>query len=181
MDSTLATIQSISQGLTAYMTYQARCGMSPAYSEYLLYDPIVRIAKNLGWQTITEYAVNKGKKKPGDYKRVDFILTRKNPVSASIVLEIKWLPRKVKALSIERDIKKIKKLLPLLKTKLRSGFVLLAGVHRLDRKGEESQLPKRITPKKVMSKHAYYQTVYQPTKTQYGVTVIAVNSPKRRK
>ena len=45
-----SVVESLADALTAYLTLQARTGMSPAYSEYLLYDPIVRVCKSRRWE-----------------------------------------------------------------------------------------------------------------------------------
>ncbi len=47
-------IKAISEGILGYMLYQSRCGIQEAYSEYLLYDPIVRISKDKNTKNKTE-------------------------------------------------------------------------------------------------------------------------------
>ena len=69
-------IVSLTEGLLGYLIYQSRCGLHEAYSEYLLYDPIVIIAKDKGWHIKSEFIVDT-KLSKGDKKRIDFLFTDK--------------------------------------------------------------------------------------------------------
>lgn len=106
-------IKGLIEGVSSYLTFEARCGMSPAYCEQFIYGPIVRIAKNLNWNVLGEVAVNKtaGKKKDrvGDYLRVDFVLERNK---SRIAIEVKYLkPTKKTPLNIKSDVEKLETLL----------------------------------------------------------------------
>lgn len=123
-------VRALSEGISAYLTYEARCGMSPAYCEQFVYAPFVRIAKNLHWKVNGEVPVNKksGEKVgAGDYKRVDFVFTRNNGgAETTVALEVKYLkPRKNAALNIVEDIKKLSNLQ---KAKVADeGYLLVVG------------------------------------------------------
>lgn len=187
MDKTKGLMISIADGLTGYMSYQARCGMSEAYSEYLLYDPIVRIVKDK-WKIRSEYSVihTVGR---GDDKRIDFFIesTDKKIV---VALEVKWLPSKLakkaiakkkpnkSSVSFDGDLKKLRAIKADNKGKDVNCFMVLAGKHM---KIEDSssrwestllRLPYKI--KDVQDRNLYYQTVYECQHSRYGVTIIEV-------
>jgi hypothetical protein len=78
----------ICRGLVGYVSYIAACRSSPVYSEYLLYEPILRIAAAQGYRVRCEVAVGKSNSGLGDRKRIDFALDRP---SSSLAIEVKWI------------------------------------------------------------------------------------------
>ena len=65
----------IKRGLAGYVSYLAACEMNQAFSEYVLYEPILRILTARGYEVECEVACpglskNDGK---GDLKRIDFV------------------------------------------------------------------------------------------------------------
>lgn len=80
-------LDSICRGLVGYVSYLAPCGVSPAYSEYLLYEPILRIAKAKGFDVHCEFPVLRAGEL-GDCKRIDFDLRRPD---ARLGVEVKWI------------------------------------------------------------------------------------------
>ena len=95
----------LKRGLSGYVTYLAACQMNEAYSEYVLYEPILRILTALGCEARCEVPC-KGLKLVGrgDRKRIDFVATRNN---LSFALEVKWV-RKGGRQDVTRDYEKLK-------------------------------------------------------------------------
>jgi len=59
------------------------------YSEYLLYEPLLRIAQSNGYDVSCEVAVSSGTK--GDKKRIDFDLAKGKE---RLGVEVKWVKSK---------------------------------------------------------------------------------------
>lgn len=78
----------IQRGLSAYVSYLAACEMNQAFSEYVLYEPILRILTARGYKVVCEYAcpgiVHAA---VGDKKRIDFLIDGHN---IKIAMEVKW-------------------------------------------------------------------------------------------
>ncbi len=91
------------RGLCGYVSYLAACEMNPAFSEYVLYEPALRILTARGFKVECEvkcpglpYA---GK---GDYKKLDFVAEGNDRVFA---VEMKW--KREEPLDIENDRAKL--------------------------------------------------------------------------
>ena len=69
-------IVSLTEWLLGYLIYQSRCSLHESYIEYLLYAPLVRIAKDKGWHIKSEFVVDT-KLSKGDKKRIDFLFSDK--------------------------------------------------------------------------------------------------------
>ena len=102
----------IKRGLCAYVTYQMACQMEQSFSEYSLYEPILRILVAGGYSVECEVALGKKVPRRGDHKRLDFVakpLPQKGDLfceeRGSFALEVKW----VKELrpKIKPDLKKL--------------------------------------------------------------------------
>ncbi len=93
MNKTEALLHALSDGLTGYMTFESRCGMSQAYTEYLLYGPIVRIANHLDWRVESEWPhtkTNTAKVTRGDHQRIDFLFWHiKESDAGWVAIEVK--------------------------------------------------------------------------------------------
>ena len=50
------TMYRMKRGLCGYVSYLAACEMNQAFSEYVLYEPILRILKERGFDVQCEYA-----------------------------------------------------------------------------------------------------------------------------
>lgn len=105
MEKSPIIIKQFVHGLVGYMVYQSNCGISNIYSEYLLYDPILRIAKNKNWNLINEHTIDNKRERTS--KRIDFYFSKKD---TNIFLEMK----RVKAKSpygpdLKNDINKLLK------------------------------------------------------------------------
>jgi hypothetical protein len=120
-----AVLNPICRGLVGYVSYLASCGNSTIYSEYLLYEPILRIiqGQNLRGRCEVPVELPNGKKN-GDHKRIDFVLTDSN--GQSLALEVKFLNRRKKGNSVNLQ-NDVDKLVAFNSTKCGPGYVLLFG------------------------------------------------------
>ena len=96
----------VKRGLSAYVSYLAACEMNQAFSEYVLYEPILRILVSRGYTVTCEYECP-GITQPdrGDKKRIDFYAI--GP-SIELAIEVKWI-KTVKP-NIKRDLEKLEAL-----------------------------------------------------------------------
>jgi hypothetical protein len=96
----------LKRGLAGYISYLAACEMNQAFSEYVLYEPILRILTARGYTVQCEYecpgTVRDG---PGDKKRLDFYATGH---SITLGIEVKWA--KSKTPQIKKDVEKLRAL-----------------------------------------------------------------------
>jgi hypothetical protein len=82
----------IKRGLIGYISYLAACEMNESFSEYILYEPILRIltARNFivecEWPVFWEESHNQS----GDKKRVDFFVTHSYYPLLRFAIEVKW-------------------------------------------------------------------------------------------
>ena len=94
----------IKRGLAGYVSYLAACEMNSSFSEYILYEPILRILTSQGYIAKCEVPCPRiAHSQTGDRKRLDFTC-EKNSVKFS--LEVKWA--KNSNPKIKEDIKKLK-------------------------------------------------------------------------
>jgi len=93
----------VKRGLSAYVSYLAACEMNQAFSEYVLYEPILRILISRGYTVACEYECP-GITQPnrGDKKRIDFYATG---YTIEFAIEVKWA--KTEKPDIKRDIEKL--------------------------------------------------------------------------
>lgn len=98
------TLFRLKRGLCGYVSYLAACDMNQAFSEYVLYEPILRILTGQQYQVSCEYPCP-GIQQPlrGDKKKLDFYARRFG--SPDIAIEAKWVsPR---ALDVQGDLAKL--------------------------------------------------------------------------
>jgi len=94
----------IQRGLAGYVSYLAACEMNSAFSEYVLYEPILRILTARGFvATCEEPCPGYKPEGPGDKPRIDFKVTNKDLLFA---IEVKWA--KKRRLQVSRDIEKLR-------------------------------------------------------------------------
>jgi hypothetical protein len=96
-------IYRIKRGLCGYVSYLAACEMNQAFSEYVLYEPILRILTARNYEVNCEH-ICPGITQPqtGDKKRIDFYATKPD---SSFAIEVKWLTSH--QLSIAKDTEKL--------------------------------------------------------------------------
>jgi hypothetical protein len=78
----------IKRGLAGYVSYLAACEMNESFSEFVLYEPILRILTARGYTVECEVPCP-GVNQPrvGDRKRVDFVICRED---LKFCMEVKW-------------------------------------------------------------------------------------------
>ena len=96
-------MNTLCRGIVGYVSYNATCDLSPVYSEYMLYEPIARIAKGQGYSVSCEYPAANQTSGPGDKKRIDFKFTKSGE---SILVEVKWV--RTKTATIAGDLEKLR-------------------------------------------------------------------------
>jgi hypothetical protein len=93
----------IKRGLAGYVSYLAACEMNPAFSEYVLYEPILRILTARGYQVECEVECpGITHSRTGDRKRIDFVAERH---SLHLALEAKWV--RERSANVTRDVEKL--------------------------------------------------------------------------
>jgi len=93
----------VKRGLAAYVSYLAACEMNQAFSEYVLYEPILRILTARSYAVECEYECPGIKHATrGDKKRIDFYATGHN---IELAIEVKWA--KTGRPNVKRDIEKL--------------------------------------------------------------------------
>ena len=142
---TAALVEALLDGVTAHLALQARTGIWPAYSEYLLYAPIVAISSHLRWHVDCEHKLPKAKIGRGDNRRLDFMMTQRG-LGLAAAIEVKW-PRSPNAvISVTRDVKKLQEVVAPSGCKIDARLLLVAGPHEIAADGSPILRP-RLTPK----------------------------------
>ena len=93
----------IKRGLAGYISYLAACEMNEAFSEYVLYEPILRILTARGYKVHSEFpcpGIQQSRR--GDKKKLDFIARGQKLTCA---IEVKWAGKK--AIKIKGDLEKL--------------------------------------------------------------------------
>lgn len=82
-------LRRIKRGLSGYVSYLAACEMNSSFSEYILYEPILRILTACGYKaTCEKECPGFGNNTSGDKKRIDFEATHLS--RGTFVMEVKW-------------------------------------------------------------------------------------------
>lgn len=93
----------IKRGLCGYVSYLASCEMNESFSEYVLYEPILRILTARGYSVKCEVECpGVEQPKAGDRKRLDFVAQRDQ---IEFALEVKWATRR--SIDIKQDLLKL--------------------------------------------------------------------------
>ena len=93
----------IKRGLAGYVSYLAACEMNKAFSEYVLYEPVLRILMARSYAVDCEVECpNIQHAATGDKKRIDFVAQGH---SLHFALEVKWA--RSNCPSIQRDVEKL--------------------------------------------------------------------------
>ena len=93
----------VKRGLCGYISYLAACEMNQAFSEYVLYEPILRVLMARHFVVECEYECP-GIQQPkrGDKKRLDFYATGQG---IEFAMEVKWA--KTETIDVTRDLEKL--------------------------------------------------------------------------
>lgn len=112
-----ATLKPLCRGVVGYISYLAACRCREVYSEYLLYEPILRIGMAQGYTVSAEVPVDRDElmallgreshreREVGDLPKIDFALERGGERPAHFGLEVKWVRQRT--VSVTRDIAKL--------------------------------------------------------------------------
>lgn len=104
ISETADALSRIKRGLAAYISYLAACEMNSAFSEYVLYEPILRILTARNYSVLCEYECpGIEQPKTGDKKRLDFYAHK---ASSEFALEVKWA--KSRNPNIKTDVEKLR-------------------------------------------------------------------------
>src|SRR3989304_8668374 len=102
-DPVLQLLYRVKRGLAGYVSYLAACEMNESFSEYILYEPTLRILTAQGCSVQCEYPcpgyLRQG---PGDVKKLDFVATCNNHHFA---IEMKWV--RTRKPDIKSDVEKL--------------------------------------------------------------------------
>lgn len=105
LDPVIDVLYRVKRGLAGYVSYLAACEMNQSFSEYILYEPTLRILTAQGWSVECEYPCPGYEKQgAGDYKKIDFVA---NKNGTSFAIEMKWT--KKSKINIDTDIEKLLK------------------------------------------------------------------------
>jgi hypothetical protein len=104
---TTDAISRVKRGLAAYISYLAACDMNKSFSEYVLYEPILRILTAQGYKVECEYECP-GISQPsnGDKKKLDFYARKQG---SAFALEVKWA-KNTRPILV-RDVEKLRAVL----------------------------------------------------------------------
>ena len=119
----------LKRGLAGYISYLAACEMNTAFSEYMLYEPILRILTARGYRVECEYAVpDDARDTRGDKKRIDFHASQQlddGQGGVQFAMEVKWV--KKSRLKIDNDIDKLRKYLDYFESAEAQAFLCVFG------------------------------------------------------
>lgn len=124
MKSIMDHLSYVRRGISAYVSYLAACGVSDVLSEYVLYEPIMRILNSRRLMVSCEHecpGVKEGRR--GDKERIDFRAISPKQPNRSFAMEVKWL--RGKSVNLTRDLKKLKSYVSVNQT--HHGIVLIFG------------------------------------------------------
>lgn len=98
----------VKRGLAGYVSYLAACEMNEAFSEYVLYEPTLRILMARRFVVQCEYACpGEERNGPGDKKRIDFVATAASDPTLCFALEMKWT--KQGSINLNNDVEKLQR------------------------------------------------------------------------
>jgi hypothetical protein len=100
----LDVLYRIQRGLSGYVSYLAACNMNESFSEYVLYEPALRILTARKYEVKCEYTCpgleQNGR---GDKKKIDF---KAKQNGREFALEMKWV--RSKRINISKDLEKLR-------------------------------------------------------------------------
>jgi hypothetical protein len=97
----------LKRGLAGYVSYLAACEMNESFSEYILYEPILRILTARRFGVRCEYPIylSGNQNQTGDKKRIDFSVTSLVKPDLKFAIEVKWA--KNEKLDVSNDYLKL--------------------------------------------------------------------------
>ena len=99
------TLYRLKRGLSGYISYLAACEMNASFSEYILYEPTLRILTARGFTVECEFPCpGFPKSGSGDAKRLDFVARN---TSVEFAIEMKWI--RAARLNAMNDLEKLRR------------------------------------------------------------------------
>lgn len=94
----------LKRGLSGYISYLAACEMNQAFSEYVLYEPMLRILTAQGYTVTCEFPCPGLERlnNRGDSKKIDFDVDGHN---SRFAIEVKWARRN--RIDVDGDYEKL--------------------------------------------------------------------------
>ncbi len=155
----------VKRGLASYVSYLAACEMNQAFSEYVLYEPILRILTARGFEVRCEYPCPGAEHAPsGDKKRLDFAATKN---SLKLAIEVKWI--RSPSPNVDNDVAKLESVLSV-RPEAASLLCIFGRKSHLDKLKLPAQLSERGKP-----------MVADLGKTKYGCRIFQLIPSKRTK
>lgn len=133
-------LNTICRGLVGHFSFMATTSGHTVYSEYALYEPILRILQAKGFHAHCEFTVVPSSK--GDNKRIDF---RVKNGQKQFGIEIKWA--RAKTININNDIKKLEQYSKLYDS---LGYEVVFGQYKFLKNLKFSGNPKTISKGKLV-------------------------------
>lgn len=162
----------LAEGLTGYMTFQTRTGLSPAFHRYLLFDPIVRIARDKLWKVRSNEVLADGSENMSK-NSIDFIFESQTHNDLVVGLQLKWHDESDTPLNLGGDIGKLHLLYKRQEGKESFNFILIASHHTFNNPDANHQLPK-VRNADLDQLRLCYSTEYPTRYSRYGATVFEV-------
>lgn len=96
----------IQRALVGHISYLAACQANVAFTEYLLYEPILRVLliRNYDVQCEVSCAGILPQEARGDHKRIDFVAKKQG---YHFALEVKWPRKQINTLDVKPDHEKL--------------------------------------------------------------------------
>lgn len=96
----------IQRALAGHLSYLAACDTNVVFSEYLLYEPILRILTRQGFDVKSEVPCREISRRGGrgDFKRLDFTAQKD---AVHFALEVKWPREEVARIDASTDAEKL--------------------------------------------------------------------------
>ena len=116
-------IAALTEGVLSYLIYQSRCGMQSAYSEHLIYEPIVRIATYKNWKITNQFKLPKTENAKFPNK-IDFVFESND---TQIAVEVKYLKNKRNNINVQKDIDKLTQFMSLDNDNNKIALLMITG------------------------------------------------------
>jgi hypothetical protein len=105
-DEPYESLYRIQRALAGHISYLAACDANVSFTEYLLYEPILRVllVRKYDVQCEVSCAGFLPKAAKGDYKRIDFVAKK---AQYHFALEVKWPKNRINTLDVTPDYEKL--------------------------------------------------------------------------
>lgn len=125
-----ALADALCEGVCAHLTLMSRTGAWPVYSEYILYETVLRVARTLAWDVECEYELPKSTAGQGDHPRIDFVFSDLGR-GLVVPLELKWVRNPTKPIRIAEDLSKLRRMRARRGLSVAARWLAVAGRHEM--------------------------------------------------